>query len=41
MAAGSYRFNDYVRVGTPLTILLLLLLLVLVPIFYPFLALSG
>jgi di/tricarboxylate transporter len=36
MGAGGYRAMDYVRVGTPLTILLLVLLTLLVPVFFPF-----
>ncbi len=36
MGAGGYRVSDYLRVGTPLTILLLALLVVLVPVFFPF-----
>ena len=35
MGAGGYRPSDYLRVGTPLTILLLLLLAGLAPIFFP------
>ena len=36
MGAGGYRAMDYVRVGTPLTIVILLLLVFLVPLFFPF-----
>jgi di/tricarboxylate transporter len=36
MGAGGYASRDYLRVGTPLTILLLAMLVVLVPIFFPF-----
>ena len=36
MGAGGYRSSDYVKVGTPLTILILVLLTVLVPVFFPF-----
>jgi di/tricarboxylate transporter len=36
MGAGGYRSSDYLKVGTPLTILLLLLLTFLVPVFFPF-----
>ena len=36
MAAGGYRASDYVKVGTPLTIIVLLLLTFLVPVFFPF-----
>lgn len=35
MNAGGYRAMDYVRVGTPLTIIILALLVFLVPIFFP------
>ncbi|MEW5978487.1 MAG: SLC13 family permease [Acidobacteriota bacterium] len=36
MGAGGYRAMDYVRVGTPLTVILLVLLTILIPIFFPF-----
>ena len=36
MGAGGYRSSDYLRVGTPLTILLFVLLVLLVPVFFPF-----
>lgn len=36
MAAGGYRSMDYLKVGTPLTILLLILMVLLVPVFFPF-----
>ncbi len=36
MGAGGYEARDYVRVGTPLTILLLAVLVLLVPVFFPF-----
>ena len=35
MGAGGYRTVDYVRVGTPLTVVVLALLVVLVPVFFP------
>jgi di/tricarboxylate transporter len=35
MGAGGYRALDYVKVGTPLTVIVLGLLVVLVPIFFP------
>jgi di/tricarboxylate transporter len=35
MSAGGYRTLDYVRVGTPLTLLFLALVVILVPIFFP------
>ncbi len=36
MGAGGYRSSDYLKVGTPLTLLLLVLLTFLVPVFFPF-----
>ena len=36
MGAGGYRAKDYLRVGTPLTVLLLIMLVLLVPVFFPF-----
>jgi di/tricarboxylate transporter len=36
MGAGGYRAKDYVRVGTPLTIVILVLLALVVPVFFPF-----
>ncbi len=36
MGAGGYRSSDYLRVGTPLTLMLYVLLVLLVPIFFPF-----
>jgi di/tricarboxylate transporter len=36
MGAGGYKGVDYIRVGTPLTIILLVLLVLLVPVFFPF-----
>lgn len=36
MGAGGYRVVDYLRVGTPLTLVLLLLMVVLTPVFFPF-----
>ena len=35
MGAGGYTVKDYLRVGTPLTIVLLILMVVLVPVFFP------
>lgn len=35
MGAGGYRFRDYVRVGLPLSILVLVIILVLMPVFWP------
>ena len=36
MGAGGYRAADYVRVGTPLTVVVLAILVILVPVFFPF-----
>lgn len=36
MSAGGYRVSDFVRVGTPLTLIVLVLLVILIPIFFPF-----
>ncbi len=36
MGIGGYRAFDYVRVGTPLTLILLIVLVLLVPVFFPF-----
>ncbi len=36
MSAGGYRSMDFVRVGTPLTIVVLIMLVVMVPWFFPF-----
>jgi di/tricarboxylate transporter len=35
MSQGGYRFRDFVRVGLPLTILLIILVLTLLPVFWP------
>ena len=36
MGAGGYRAVDYLKVGTPLTIVFLILLVLIVPLFVPF-----
>jgi di/tricarboxylate transporter len=36
MGAGGYKVVDYLKVGTPLTVILLVLMVLLVPIFFPF-----
>ena len=36
MGAGGYRSRDYLRVGTPLTIVIFFVLTFLVPVFFPF-----
>jgi di/tricarboxylate transporter len=35
MGAGGYRVSDYLRAGTPLTLVVLALLVFLVPVFFP------
>ena len=35
MGAGGYKVSDYLKVGTPLTIVLMVLLVLLVPLFFP------
>ncbi|MBN1825079.1 MAG: SLC13 family permease [Candidatus Eisenbacteria bacterium] len=35
MGAGGYRVRDYLRAGTPLTLILLALLVLLTPVFFP------
>jgi len=36
VAPGGYSFSDFVKVGVPLTFLVLLANLLLVPVFFPF-----
>lgn len=36
MGAGGYRSMDYLKVGTPLTVVILALMVYLVPVFFPF-----
>lgn len=36
MGAGGYRVADYLRVGTPLTVVLLILMVLMAPFFFPF-----
>ena len=36
MGPGGYRFVDYLRVGVPLTLIVMVLTVILVPIFWPF-----
>lgn len=36
ISAGHYRFNDYVKIGVPLTLLMLVVSVVIIPIFFPF-----
>jgi di/tricarboxylate transporter len=36
MGPGGYRFSDYVKVGAPLTLVVLVVVLLVLPIFWPF-----
>jgi di/tricarboxylate transporter len=36
MGPGGYRFSDYVKVGAPLTLIVLIVLLLTMPVFWPF-----
>ena len=36
MSAGGYRTRDFIKVGTPLTLIVLVLLVILIPVFFPF-----
>jgi di/tricarboxylate transporter len=36
MGPGGYRFSDYIRVGLPLTLVVLFVMLLVVPVFWPF-----
>jgi di/tricarboxylate transporter len=36
MGAGGYKAADYVRLGSPLTVVVLALVVFLVPVFFPF-----
>jgi di/tricarboxylate transporter len=35
MGPGGYRFIDYLKVGVPLTLIVLLVLMVIMPVFWP------
>jgi di/tricarboxylate transporter len=35
LGPGGYRFSDYIKVGIPLTIVVLVLVLLILPIFWP------
>ena len=35
MGPGGYRFIDYIKVGVPLTLVVMVILLVMIPIFWP------
>ena len=36
MGPGGYRFSDYIKVGLPLTLVILFVVLIVMPIFWPF-----
>lgn len=36
MGPGGYRFSDYIKVGLPLTLVVLIVVLLVMPIFWPF-----
>jgi di/tricarboxylate transporter len=36
MGPGGYRFNDYLKIGLPLTLIVAVLVIIFVPIFWPF-----
>jgi di/tricarboxylate transporter len=36
MGAGNYQSMDYMKVGAPLTVILLILLVLMTPLFFPF-----
>jgi di/tricarboxylate transporter len=35
MGPGGYRFSDYIKVGIPLTLVVLVVVLLVLPIFWP------
>jgi di/tricarboxylate transporter len=35
MGPGGYRFIDYIKVGLPLTVVVMLVLMLALPIFWP------
>jgi di/tricarboxylate transporter len=35
MGPGGYRFVDYIRVGVPLTLIVLVVVLLVLPLFWP------
>jgi di/tricarboxylate transporter len=36
MGPGGYRFSDYIKVGLPLTLVVLIVVLLVMPVFWPF-----
>jgi di/tricarboxylate transporter len=36
MGPGGYRFSDYIRVGLPLTLVVLVVVMLVMPVFWPF-----
>jgi len=36
ISAGSYRFNDYVKIGVPLTLIMLVVSVAIIPLVFPF-----
>jgi di/tricarboxylate transporter len=36
MGPGGYRFSDYIKVGLPLTLIVLAVVMLVMPIFWPF-----
>jgi di/tricarboxylate transporter len=36
MGPGGYRFSDYIKVGLPLTLVVLVVVILVMPIFWPF-----
>ncbi|MEL7236582.1 MAG: SLC13/DASS family transporter, partial [Chloroflexota bacterium] len=36
MSAGNYKFSDYVKIGTPLLLVMLVITLIFVPLVFPF-----
>jgi len=35
MGPGGYRFMDYMKIGVPLTLIVLLVLMLVIPVFWP------
>ena len=36
MGAGGYKSSDYLKVGTPLTVVLVIIMVLMGPVFFPF-----